>query len=43
MLVEDTKAKYSVYNINIHNFDKTGFWIGVISLIKTVIGTRRNY
>jgi septation ring formation regulator EzrA len=24
-LVEDTKAKYSVYNNNIHNFNKTSF------------------
>ena len=24
-LVEDTKAKYSVYNNNMHNFNKTGF------------------
>jgi hypothetical protein len=24
-LVEDTKAKYSVYDNNVHNFNKTGF------------------
>jgi hypothetical protein len=24
-LVEDTKAKYSVYNNNMHNFNKTSF------------------
>jgi hypothetical protein len=24
-LVEDTKAKYSVYNNNVHNFNKTSF------------------
>jgi hypothetical protein len=24
-LVEDTKAKYSVYVNNVHNFNKTGF------------------
>jgi hypothetical protein len=24
-VVEDTKAKYSVYNNNVHNFNKTSF------------------
>jgi hypothetical protein len=24
-LVEDTKAKYSVYNYNVYNFNKTSF------------------
>jgi hypothetical protein len=24
-LVKDTKAKYSVYNNNVHNFNKTSF------------------
>ncbi|KAF1933802.1 uncharacterized protein M421DRAFT_51306, partial [Didymella exigua CBS 183.55] len=24
-LVEETKAKYSVYNNNVHNFNKTSF------------------
>jgi hypothetical protein len=24
-LVEETKAKYSVYNSDVHNFNKTGF------------------
>jgi hypothetical protein len=24
-LVEDTKAKYSVHNNNVHNFNETGF------------------
>jgi hypothetical protein len=24
-LVEDTKAKYSIYNNDVHNFDETGF------------------
>jgi hypothetical protein len=40
-LVEDTKAKYGVYNNNVHNFDETGFQIGVISLMKVVIGAER--
>jgi hypothetical protein len=40
-LVEDTKAKYSVYNNDVHNFDETGFQIGVIGLIKVVTGAER--
>ena len=24
-LIEETKAKYSIYNNNMHNFNKTGF------------------
>jgi hypothetical protein len=35
-LVIDIKAKYSVYNDNIYNFDKTGFQIGIIGTIKVV-------
>jgi hypothetical protein len=40
-LVEDTKAKYSVYNDDVHNFNKTSFQMGVISLIKVVTGAER--
>ena len=40
-LVEETKAKYGVYNNNIHNFNKTRFQIGVIRLIKVVTGSKR--
>jgi hypothetical protein len=40
-LVEDTKSKYGVHDNNIHNFDETGFQIGIISSIKVVIGTER--
>jgi hypothetical protein len=39
--VEDTKAKYSVYNDDVHNFNEIGFQIGVISLIKVVIDIER--
>ena len=39
-LVEKTKAKYSVYNNNIHNFNKTRFQIGVIGLIKVVTSSK---
>ena len=40
-LVEDTKAKYGVHDYDVHNFDETGFQIGVISLIKVVTGAER--
>ncbi len=40
-LVRETKAKYGVLDDNIHNFNKTGFQIGVISLIKVVTGLER--
>jgi hypothetical protein len=40
-LVEETKAKYSVYNDNIYNFDKTRFQIGVIRLMKVVTSFKR--
>jgi hypothetical protein len=39
--VEDTKAKYGVHNDNVHNFDETGFQMGVISSIKVVTGAER--
>ena len=35
-LVEKTKAKYSVHNNNIYNFNKTKFQMGVIRLIKVI-------
>jgi hypothetical protein len=40
-LVEDTKAKYGVCDDDVHNFNKTGFQIGVIGLIKVVTGAER--
>ena len=40
-LVRDIKIKYGVYNNNIHNFNKTGFQMGIISSIKVVIGLKR--
>jgi hypothetical protein len=40
-LVEDTKAKYGVYNNDVHNFNETGFQIGVISSMKVVTGAER--
>ena len=40
-LVEETKAKYSVYDNDIHNFNKTGFQIGIIGLIKVITSFKR--
>jgi hypothetical protein len=40
-LVDDTKAKYGVHDYDVHNFDETGFQIGVIGLIKVVTGAER--
>jgi hypothetical protein len=40
-LVEETKAKYSVYDDDIYNFNKTRFQIGVIRLIKVVTSSKR--
>jgi hypothetical protein len=40
-LVEDTKAKYGVHNNDVHNFDETGFQMGVIGSMKVVTGAER--
>ena len=40
-LVKDTKAKYGIHDYDTHNFDKTGFQIGVIGSIKVVTGLER--
>ena len=40
-LVEETKAKYGVHKDNMHNFDETGFQMGVISSIKVVTGLEK--
>jgi hypothetical protein len=40
-LVEDTRAKYGVHNHDVHNFDKTGFQMGVIGSMKVVTGAER--
>ena len=40
-LVEDTKAKYGIHNDDIHNFDETGFQMGVASSSKVVTGSER--
>jgi hypothetical protein len=41
MLVGETKAKYGVHNEDIHNFDETGFQMGVIGSMKVVTGAER--
>jgi hypothetical protein len=40
-LVEDTKAKYGVHDDDVHNFDETGFQMGVIGSMKVVTGAER--
>ena len=40
-LVEGTKATYGIYDNNVHNFDETGFQIGVASSLKVVTGSER--
>jgi hypothetical protein len=41
-LVENTKAKYSVHDNNMHNFDESGFHMGVIGTMKAVTGAKRH-
>ena len=40
-LVRETKAKYGVLDDDIHNFDETGFQMGVIGSMKVVTGSER--
>ena len=40
-LVEDTKAKYGVHDNDVHNFDESGFQMGVIGSMKVVTGAER--
>jgi DDE superfamily endonuclease len=40
-LVRDTKTKYGVYDDDIHNFDETGFQMGIIGSMKVVTGLER--
>jgi hypothetical protein len=39
--VDETKAKYGVHDEDMHNFDETGFQMGVIGSMKVVIGSER--
>jgi len=40
-LVEETKAKYGVHDDDVHDFDETGFQIGVIGSMNVVTGLER--
>lgn len=40
-LVKDTKAKYGVHEDDVHNFDETGFQMGIIGSMKVVTGAGR--
>jgi hypothetical protein len=40
-LVEDTKAKYGIHDDDMHNFDETGFQMGIIGSMKVVTGAER--
>jgi hypothetical protein len=40
-LVDETKAKYGVHDKDMHNFDETGFQMGVIGSMKVVTGSER--
>jgi hypothetical protein len=40
-LVADTKAKYGVLDEDVHNFDESGFQMGIISSMKIVTGSER--
>ena len=40
-LVSETKAKYGIYEDDVHNFDETGFQMGVIGSMKVVTGSER--
>jgi hypothetical protein len=40
-LVEETKVKYGVHDDDVHNFDESGFQMGVISTMKVVTGSER--
>jgi hypothetical protein len=40
-LIEETKAKYGVHEDDMHNFDETGFQMGVIGSMKVVTGSER--
>jgi len=40
--MENTKAKYSITDIDSYNFDETGFQMGVISSQVVVTGSERH-
>ena len=40
-LVEETKAKYSVHDNDVHKFNESGFQMGIIASVKVVTGLER--
>jgi hypothetical protein len=40
--VHNTIEKYGILDTDIHNFDETGFQMGVISIAKVITGTERS-
>jgi len=40
-LVEETKAKYGVHDDDVHNFNESGFQMGIIASMKVVTGSER--
>ena len=40
-LVSETRAKYGIHEDDVHNFDETGFQMGVIGSMKVVTGSER--
>ena len=40
-LVKETKAAYGIHEEDVHNFDETGFQMGVIGSMKVVTGSER--
>lgn len=40
-LVSETRAKYGVHDEDVHNFDETGFQMGIIGSMKVVTGSER--
>ncbi|KAH5617394.1 hypothetical protein HBI81_261120 [Parastagonospora nodorum] len=40
-LVEETIAKYGIHQDDVHNFDETGFQMGIIGSMKVVTGAER--
>jgi RecB family endonuclease NucS len=40
-LVEEAKAKYGIHDDDVHNFDESGFQMGMIGIMKVVTGSER--
>ena len=42
-LIYNTITKYRIYKDNIFNFNKIGFIIGIIIIVKVIIASKRHY